>query len=145
MKKLFLPLFIIILQPSYGQDCKVSLDALAGNYSGECKNGKAEGNGKAVGRDTYEGQFKNGLPNGTGKYTWSNGNTYEGAFSKGMQEGNGTMIYHYTYRDSLVQGYWKKGEYAGKYIKPYLIHARTIHVTSISCKPVNSKFNQIEI
>ena len=127
------------------QECKVTIEALAGNYEGECKNGKADGKGKAIGADTYEGQFKAGMPNGTGRYTRSNGNIYDGEFNKGLPDGNGTMIYRLPFKDSLVKGYWKKGVYGGKFIKPYLIYARTVHVTNISCKPVNSKFSQVEL
>ncbi|HMJ47222.1 MAG TPA: hypothetical protein VK498_07825 [Ferruginibacter sp.] len=137
--------FLLLTQAIGAQDCKVTIEALAGKYEGECKNGKADGKGKAVGVDAYEGQFKAGVPNGSGIYTWSNGNFYEGEFSKGLQDGNGTMIYRLPFKDSLVKGYWKKGVYGGRFVKPYLIYARTVHVTNISCKPVNSKFSQVEL
>ena len=37
------------------------METLKGTYTGECKKGKANGRGKAVGTDTYEGFFKTGL------------------------------------------------------------------------------------
>ena len=136
---------LLLTENIFPQDCKVNIEALSGTYEGECKNGKAEGPGKAIGIDMYEGQFKAGLPSGTGKYTWKNGNVYEGEFTKGVPDGNGTMIYKLQAGDSLVKGYWKKGVYGGKFVKPYLIHKKTVHFTSVSCKPINSKFSQIEL
>lgn len=64
------------------QDCTVTVPALAGKYEGECKNGKADGAGKATGEDVYEGNFKNGQPDGKGKYTWKNGDWYDGLWQK---------------------------------------------------------------
>ena len=72
-------------------DCKVLLDSLKGSYDGDCKSGKASGNGKAVGINSYEGEFKNGLPEGKGKYTWSNGDYYYGSWKKGQKEGKGEL------------------------------------------------------
>ena len=65
------PIFIYILTILFSinaktQDCTVAVDALKGKYEGACKNGKAEGLGKATGTDTYEGNFKAGLPDGNG-------------------------------------------------------------------------------
>ena len=60
------------------QSCAVSVEALKGQYTGGCKNGKAEGTGTAAGIDSYTGSFKNGYPDGQGKYTWRNGDWYDG-------------------------------------------------------------------
>ena len=38
--------------------CEVLLNDIKGTYDGNCKKGKADGFGKAVGTDTYEGEFK---------------------------------------------------------------------------------------
>ena len=58
--------------------CEVIPDDIKGTYDGECKKGKANGFGKAVGTDTYEGEFKKGFPHGKGTYTWGNGNIFTG-------------------------------------------------------------------
>ena len=73
MKSLFLPLMSLLLFTSanqlLAQDCKVLDPNLEGVYTGDCKNGKAAGLGKAVGKYTYEGEFKAGLPDGKGEMT----------------------------------------------------------------------------
>ncbi len=92
--------------------CRVRLPDLAGSYEGECHRGKAHGQGKAIGRDTYEGEFAKGFPDGQGTYTWANGDYYEGAFVKGDKEGEGKMVFASAKSDSVqtdsVQvGLWK--------------------------------------
>ena len=121
------------------------METLKGKYEGGCKNGKADGPGKATGTDTYEGNFKAGLPDGNGKYIWKNGDWYDGNWYKGKKEGNGKMLYKFADRDSLVNGYWKKDMYAGKYEKPYIIHYKTVHVTHLSCTKQNNLFNQLDV
>src|SRR5437868_10788313 len=84
----------LILSPLtslFSQDCAVEKESLKGIYTGDCKNGKANGNGKSVGTDTYEGDFKSGLPDGRGTYVWINGNQYTGKFVKGLKEGKGLI------------------------------------------------------
>ena len=66
-------------------------DSLKGTYEGDCKNGKADGKGKATGTDSYDGEFKNGLPDGIGKYNWKSGDYYEGEWKKGLKDGKGEM------------------------------------------------------
>lgn len=102
-------------------DCKVLLDSLKGTYTGECKNGKANGQGKAVGINSYDGEFKNGLPEGKGKYTWSNGNYYYGSWKKGQKDGKGELHHFENGKETLVTGYWKKDNYRGEYENPYVI------------------------
>ena len=138
-------LTLLILIKAKGQDCVVAMESLKGKYEGPCKNGKADGIGKATGTDTYEGNFKAGLPDGNGKYTWKNGNWYEGDWYKGRRDGNGKMMYKLADRDSLLNGFWKKDAYAGKYEKPYIIHYKTIHVTHLSAIVQNKLLNQIDI
>ena len=65
--------YFFIVTPLLSQPCSVSVDSLKGEYNGDCKKGKAEGKGTAVGIDSYKGNFKNGYPNGEGKYIWKNG------------------------------------------------------------------------
>ena len=127
------------------QDCAVALPALSGKYEGECKNGKAEGTGKAVGEDSYEGMFKAGLPDGKGKYTWKNGDSYDGQWVKGLKNGDGVMHYRLAEKDSIVTGFWKKDKYIGLYEKPYMIIRNTIKVTSIAFQHQNNTKSQIEL
>jgi hypothetical protein len=130
---------------SKAQDCDVSVPALAGKYEGDCKNGKADGNGKAMGEDAYEGAFRSGVPDGKGKYTWKNGDYYDGEWFKGLKNGQGMMRYKLAAKDSIVTGFWKKDKYIGLYEKPYMVYKNTIHVTEIACKKVNNSLNQVEI
>ena len=141
-------LFIIIAAHStlFAQDCIVAQASVKGTYTGTCKNGKASGQGKAVGEDTYEGQFKSGLPDGAGMYTWSNGNFYEGSFEKGLKQGHGKMTFKVSGRiDSIVEGYWKKDLYVGQYESPYKLLLRTNKVTKVDIKPAGIPGNQITI
>lgn len=124
---------LAFINPIYAQEnCKVTVDALQGTYAGECKNGKAEGQGKATGIDTYEGNFKNGQPDGEGTYTWANKDVYVGNFRKGSLDGKGLLTYFtQTGKDSTLEGYWRKNKYIGKYDKPYIINDRTTKVNRI--------------
>ena len=140
--------FIILIFLSLNikaQNCKVAMEAISGKYEGECKKDKADGLGKSVGVETYEGQFKGGLPDGIGKYIYKNGNWYEGQWSKGKKEGMGKMLYKLNDRDSLINGFWKKDGYVGKFEKPYIIHYKTVHITRLTCQRQNNTLNQIEI
>lgn len=129
------------------QDCKV-LDAnLTGTYTGECKNGKAEGKGKAVGLHTYEGEFKAGLPEGLGTYTDGLGNSFKGTFKKGKREGQGVAnIKTEKGIDSVITGFWKKDNYIGLYEAPYKVISKTymVNSVSISAEPSNN-FPIIEV
>jgi len=127
------------------QDCTVSVTGLSGKYEGECKKGKADGMGKAVGEDTYEGMFKAGLPDGKGKYSWKNGDWYDGEWTKGLKNGQGLMQYKFAAKDSMVTGFWKKDKYIGLYERPYTIYKNTVRVTSIACQHVNNTKNQVEL
>lgn len=120
---IFILLFVMTVCRIHAQeaDCKVLPDSLKGTYTGECKNGKANGTGKAVGVHTYDGEFKNGLPEGNGKYTWPNGDYYYGGWKKGLKDGKGQLHHFDNGVEKLTTGYWKKGNYRGEYENPYLI------------------------
>jgi len=122
-QSLLILLFVISVNLIHAQeaDCKVLLDSLKGTYTGECKNGKANGVGKAVGINTYDGEFKNGLPEGMGKYTWSSGDYYYGSWKKGLKDGKGELHHFENGKEGLTTGYWKKGNYRGEYEHPYVI------------------------
>ncbi len=97
--------FIFSIVPAKGQECKVLLDEIAGNYSGECKKGMANGLGKAVGKlAIYEGQFRKGLPDGEGTVTFMDGRKFTGEWKNGEIYGFG----EFTGNDEKVQkGYFK--------------------------------------
>ena len=113
-KSISLLVFLCISFFVFSQDCTVEMQALKGTYAGECKKGKANGKGKASGKDTYEGDFKSGLPDGEGTYTWANGNRYIGHFTNGLKEGKGNFFYkRENAKDSILAGYWLNDKYNG--------------------------------
>lgn len=95
------------------KDCTVLKSEIADSYTGKCKNGLAQGKGKATGVDTYEGQFSKGLPEGLGTYSWANGDSYFGEWEQGLRQGEGTMTYKSTGKDSTLTGIWENDKYAG--------------------------------
>lgn len=103
----------------YAQDsakpCQVKMVNIMGSYSGDCKNGYANGKGEAKGADRYIGLFKNGLPNGKGTYYYGDSLYYTGNFQDGVKEGKGEIhdLRNGT-ADSLIKGYWSADEYRGK-------------------------------
>jgi len=126
-------LFLFYFIPRAQDSCIVKPKDIQGTYSGGCVHGKAEGNGKAIGIDSYDGNFKNGYPDGEGKYTWSNGNIYTGNFKKGQKEGKGMLIVkRQDSADKKLEGYWKKDVYIGEYENPYIIHSFTTEVARIN-------------
>ncbi len=126
------------------QDCSVEKTELKGTYTGNCKKGKANGKGKAIGTDTYEGDFLAGLPDGKGTYRWSNGNEYTGEFSKGFRQGKGKLIYKLSSeKDSLIDGYWKKDVYIGKNENPYKIIHKSKLVNDVEIEHKKDGFNKI--
>jgi hypothetical protein len=116
INRLFLILILILGSQVYAQnsDCKVTLPGISGSYSGNCKNGLAQGKGIAKGIDSYEGQFVKGKPDGKGTYKWSDGTSYVGQWKDGLRDGMGKMIY----KDSTVTGYWKEDVYKGSQLIP---------------------------
>lgn len=148
MKKLLLLSFlsvIIVAARSQNTDCKVTSDSLKGAYTGDCKNGKAEGKGVATGTDTYDGDFKNGLPEGLGKYTWKNGNYYYGGWKKGLREGKGELHDFGNGTEKLVTGYWKKDKYIGFYENPYKILSSTTDIGRVEMRSMSKKGRSISV
>ncbi len=137
---------VLLLSPHClkAQSCNVDKEEIKGSYTGDCKKGKANGKGKAVGIDSYEGDFRTGLPEGKGTYRWSNGNEFTGEFVKGLKEGKGKLIYKRTSdKDSIIEGYWKKDLYIGKYEHPYRIIAKSKAVNDIEVEYKNDPGNKI--
>lgn len=147
MKRIILHLNLIFFSAYVvGQSCAVSVEALAGQYTGGCKKGRAEGKGTAIGIDQYTGGFKNGYPHGQGKYTWKNGNSYDGLWKEGLFEGAGTLKrFDKVKRDSLIvtEGFWKKGKYVGRFEKPYLVNMLTNNISEVNVRKLNNTQLQI--
>lgn len=111
---LSIPLLIAISFQLIAQEaCVVLIPEISDTYSGKCKNGLANGKGRAEGIDTYEGKFSEGLPHGRGTYTWANGNTYTGEWFKGKRQGPGTLTVKLATKDSIVDGLWDDDRYLG--------------------------------
>lgn len=127
----------------YSQDCLVAKDSLVGTYTGSCKNGKANGNGKAIGADSYEGEFKAGLPDGQGTYTWHDGTVYTGMFVKGQRQGKGTMKYKREGADSTLTGYWKNDKFIGTHEKSYEIYSLSKDIVNVVVKYKNDKQSRV--
>lgn len=130
---------------SQNPDCKVLLDSLKGKYDGDCSNGKANGNGKAVGIHSYEGEFKNGLPEGKGKYTWPGGDYYYGGWKKGLKDGKGELHRYEDGKETLVTGYWKKDHYRGEYENPYLINNVTAEIGRVQVTKMDNRSSSVTI
>ncbi len=124
---------VIFWYPGNAQDdCEVLLEELQGEYEGDCRRGRAHGEGTAKGEATYEGEFRRGLPHGEGKYTYANGDIYEGEFRKGEKDGEGTMkILQDDGTYETKTGFWENGEYIGQYEEPYDLQYRTPDVLSV--------------
>lgn len=144
MKTLFLFITFCCSQIASSQECSVETAALKGTYSGGCKNGKANGKGKAVGTDSYEGNFTAGVPNGQGTYRWSNGNEFTGWFVKGSKDGLGKLVYKRKDQpDSVLEGLWKKDVYAGKPTQAYRVIFQSKSITEIDTEKRNDGYNKI--
>ncbi len=131
MKKFILAVIILFsgFYSSEAQECKVLKKGIDQKYSGDCKRGKAHGEGIAEGSDTYSGDFKKGLPEGYGIYTWKNGDVYEGEWDNGEMDGKGKFTHH---EGTVEIGYWKKGEYSGQYEEPFEEIDKSQNVSSYS-------------
>ncbi len=116
----------IFMGSIYAQNtCKVLLPRIGDSYTGECKDGLANGTGEAYGVDQYRGEFRKGLPDGMGTYIWQTGEKYEGQWKKGLRDGKGTYTTQYMGRDSLQTGIWKNNVFAGQEkLPPYVIQYR---------------------
>jgi hypothetical protein len=102
------------------QVCKVLTPTLNIRYTGECKDGVANGQGEAFGRHRYKGTFKYGKPNGAGVYYYDDSTYHAGFFQDGQMEGKGETHYlHNGKTDSTVKGFWSGNVYRGKDYKTY--------------------------
>ncbi len=127
------------------KDCEVLLEAIAGQYEGECKKGLAEGTGTSKGSDTYVGEFKKGFPDGQGRYIWSNGNYYSGDFVKGVKDGYGElMVKREGKKDSLVAGYWLNDFFIGSSNVPYRVN-KSVNVKNVTFEKITDNGSEIMI
>lgn len=130
----------------YAQNtCKVLLPRIGDSYTGECKQGLANGTGEAFGVDQYKGEFRKGLPEGTGTYVWQTGDKYEGAWKNGLRDGNGTFTFQYMGKDSVLTGAWKEDKFIGKKeLAPYVIQYRS-NIGRISVLKMGDHLNYVRI
>ena len=148
MKQVLFLIFLsisIINTSAQNAECSVLLDSLEGTYTGDCKSGKANGTGKAVGINSYDGEFKNGLPEGQGKYTWSNGDYYYGGWKKGLKDGKGQLHQFENGKETLVTGYWKKDKYRGEYENPYVITNVTSDIGRVQVEKMSDNESTVTV
>ncbi|MGB8491254.1 MAG: hypothetical protein WCE64_09355 [Bacteroidales bacterium] len=154
MKKIFGIFVVLILcsllsLSSAQTSCRVLKPQIDGSYTGECRNGLAEGKGEATGVDFYKGDFVKGLPDGKGVYIWKNGATYDGQWKKGLRDGTGTYS-HKTDggKDTVLTGKWKKDEYLGnpnspRYSFEYRNSISRVSVVKVGDRPyIQYKFSR---
>jgi hypothetical protein len=150
MKKLLLLITILVVPISIGSiyaqnTCKVLLPRIGDSYTGECKQGLADGTGDAFGVDQYKGEFRKGLPDGSGTYIWQTGEKYEGQWKKGLRDGKGTYTIKYMGRDSLQVGMWKNDVFTGaeelpSYVIKYKSNLGRVTIMKMGNTPQYVKF-----
>lgn len=141
-------LLLFIRSDAYAQDtastCKVLMEAIKGEYAGECKKGVAHGKGEAKGLWRYAGNFKNGLPNGK-VILYAAAYFYDGNFLDGLKEGKGEMHYIRSGEtDSIIKGYWSGDEYRGKSYTTYVTDA-VPKFDRVEISPTTESGNRITI
>jgi hypothetical protein len=99
---LTLPLLIFLYSASVSAEC----------IEGDCNNGK--GTLEWTNNSSYTGEFRNGKANGLGEATWSIGkktNRYVGEWKDDMPHGQGIYI---GFDGSRYEGEWKEGQWHGQ-------------------------------
>lgn len=135
-KTLILAFLLSLTTSMYAQkDCTVVPKKLIGEYTGDCKKGKAHGQGVAKGEDTYKGEFKKGLPHGKGEYYFGDSAVFIGTFRKGERDGFGKFI-SLTSNDTL-SGIWSAGNFLRKQLHEVMFEVgKTQNVGSHSVQRV---------
>lgn len=121
-------------------NCKVMKVEISASYTGECKQGLANGMGEATGEDFYKGEFVKGLPDGKGNYIWKNGAVYKGDWKKGLRDGKGEYSVKVNGKDSILVGNWFEDKFIGntKPPVPYVIEYRN-SIGRVSCIRVGDR------
>ena len=122
--KIILPLTLTVfyffgMLTSNAQTCRVIIAEIGSSYTGDCKDGLANGKGEAKGMHRYVGNFKMGYPHGNGTYYYGDSSYYTGNFQDGLKEGKGEMHYVRSGGDSVVKGYWSNDVFRGKQYTTY--------------------------
>ena len=92
--------------------CKLAFAGMSLDWTGPCKDGRADGEGRATAPDgsTYAGSASQGKPHGHGTVKTANGGYYQGAFRNGLQHGwalvrnAGGRMYRAEFRDGQQVG-----------------------------------------
>jgi len=146
MKQLILISFTFFLMNNVRSQeaCEVKMKEISGTYSGDCKDGKANGSGKSKGTDEYQGEFKAGYPDGKGMYIYQDGHYFMGFFKKGKKEGRGDMYYENSKGDdSVISGYWKKDLYVGLYEKPWDVMNPSTRIGKVEGRKISKEGSTI--
>ena len=132
LKFISLASFIFFNSHAIADECEVTpmlsptQSTITQPYSGDCKNGKAEGKGSYQFKQTsndrlvlVQGEFKNGMLNGSGSLSFIGalGNSkVEGNYVDNLMDGNGTASYD---KFGVYKNEWKKGRVVnGHEIRP---------------------------
>jgi|WetSurMetagenome_2_1015567.scaffolds.fasta_scaffold94998_2 hypothetical protein len=126
--------------------CIVLMKGINSTYTGDCKEGYANGKGIAKGEDYYKGSFLEGLPDGYGIYRFKNGNIYSGEWKFGLKDGKGKFTSVIDGKKLVVSGYWKEDNYMGPVMPDadYSVTNRS-NIENYSVKKVNSDKNEIKV
>jgi hypothetical protein len=104
-----LALFAFASQSASAAECNVLDPELQDFYEGGCRNGLAEGEGRARGSAEYQGEFHRGMKHGRGVKTWAWGDRYEGGFANDRRNGKGMYLWG-------ERSPWAGERYVGDYV-----------------------------
>jgi hypothetical protein len=99
----------IEIHKSFWDDCQGAITLDNGNFVGEFKGGKANGQGTYTfaNGNKYVGEFKGDIRNGQATYTFANGDKYVGQFGSDNFNGRGT---YFAANGSVSSGIWADGK-----------------------------------
>lgn len=137
---------ILAYSPIYSQTCKVEDELLNLEYTGDCKRGRANGTGRAVGKTaTYEGEFKKGKKHGKGTYTIEGQSIYEGEFKNDKMDGEGSLtLLNDSEESKVLKGFFKNDQYMGEFEDDYKIISQQ-GIRNILIQKSANDLNQVRI